>query len=156
MDHNSKKHRTVTAHVGDIPMSFEVGKIAKQAAGAVCVRWGDSIVLVTVCASTKPKEGIDFFPLTCEYIEKAYAAGKITGGFFKRETKPRDAEILNARIVDRSIRPLFPEGFHHEVQVIATVMSHDGEHNTDVMALCGASMALHISNLPFAIATGPL
>ncbi|MEI6805098.1 MAG: polyribonucleotide nucleotidyltransferase [Myxococcaceae bacterium] len=137
-------------------MTFEVGKIAKQASGAVWVRWGDSIVLVTVCGSTKPKVGIDFFPLTCEYIEKAYAAGKIPGGFFKRETKPRDAEILNARIIDRSIRPLFPEGFHNEVQIIATVMSHDGEHDTDIMALCGASMALHVSNLPFATDSGPI
>jgi polyribonucleotide nucleotidyltransferase len=156
MDHNSKKHFTVSALIGDTPMTFEMGKIAKQAAGAVWVRWGDSIVLVTVCASNKPKEGIDFFPLTCEYIEKAYAAGRIPGGFFKRETKPRDAEILNARIIDRSIRPLFPEGFHHEVQVIATVMSHDGEHDTDIMALCGASMALHVSHLPFATDAGPI
>ena len=156
MDHNSKKHFSASALVGDVPMTFEVGKIAKQASGAVWVRWGDSIVLVTVCASTKPKEGIDFFPLTCEYIEKAYAAGRIPGGFFKRETKPRDAEILNARIIDRSIRPLFPEGFHNEVQVIATVLSHDGEHDTDVMALCGASMALCVSNLPFATDSGPI
>lgn len=156
MDHNSKKHFTASALIGDVPMTFEVGKIAKQASGAVWVRWGDSIVLVTVCASTKPKVGIDFFPLTCEYIEKAYAAGRIPGGFFKRETKPRDAEILNARIIDRSIRPLFPEGFFNEVQIISTVMSHDGEHDTDVMALCGASMALHVSNLPFATDTGPI
>ncbi len=156
MDHNSKKHFTTSALIGDTPMTFEMGKIAKQASGAVWVRWGDSVVLVTVCASTKPREGIDFFPLTCEYIEKAYAAGRIPGGFFKRETKPRDAEILNARIIDRSIRPLFPEGFHNEVQVIATVMSHDGEHDTDVMALCGASMALHVSNLPFATDSGPI
>lgn len=156
MDHNSKKHFSTSVLVGDVPMSFEMGKIAKQAAGAVWVRWGDSVVLVTVCSSDKAKEGIDFFPLTCEYIEKAYAAGRIPGGFFKRETKPRDAEILNARIIDRSIRPLFPEGFRNDVQVIATVMSHDGQHDTDVMALCGASMALHVSKLPFATDAGPI
>ncbi|MES2504939.1 MAG: polyribonucleotide nucleotidyltransferase [Myxococcota bacterium] len=156
MDHNSKKHHTLSVNIGDVPMTFEVGKIAKQAAGSVWVRWGDSAVLVTVCSSSKPRAGIDFFPLTCEYIEKAYAAGRIPGGFFKRETKPRDAEILNARIVDRSVRPLFPEGFFNEVQIIATVMSHDGEHDTDVMALCGASMALHVSPLPFALQSGPI
>ncbi|MBL4819235.1 MAG: polyribonucleotide nucleotidyltransferase [Deltaproteobacteria bacterium] len=156
MDHNSKKHHSLTAKVGDTPMEFEVGKIAKQASGSVWVRWGDSVVLVTVCASSAPKEGLDFFPLTCEYIEKSYAAGRIPGGFFKREAKPRDTEILTARIVDRSIRPLFPDGYRNEVQVISTVMSHDGEHDTDVMALCGASMALHISELPFATESGPI
>src|SRR3989338_10758723 len=123
MDHNSKKHFRTSADIGDTPMIFEAGKIAKQASGAVWVRWGDSIVLVTVCTASKPREGIDFFPLTCEYIEKAYAAGRIPGGFFKRETKPRDAEILNAPIIYPSIRPLFPEGFYNEVQVISTVMS---------------------------------
>ncbi len=156
MDHNSKKHYLTEAKIGDLPMTFEVGKIAKQAAGSVWVRWGDSVVLVTVCAASAPRAGIDFFPLTCEYIEKAYAAGRIPGGFFKRETKPRDAEILNARIIDRSLRPLFPEGYRNDVQVIATVMSHDGEHDTDMMALCGASMALHVSEIPFALSSGPI
>ncbi|MBH1988917.1 MAG: polyribonucleotide nucleotidyltransferase [Myxococcaceae bacterium] len=156
MDHNSKKHFQVSVQIGDVPMVFEMGKVAKQASGAVWVRWGESVVLVTACASDQPREGIDFFPLTCEYIEKAYAAGRIPGGFFKRETKPRDAEILNARIIDRSLRPLFPEGFRNDVQIIATVMSHDGQHSTDVMALCGASMALHVSNLPFALSSGPI
>lgn len=156
LSHNSNKYHTVQATVGDKPMTFEVGRIAKQAAGSVWVRWGDSVVLVTVCASNSAKEGIDFFPLTCEYIEKTYAAGKIPGGFFKREAKPRESEILNARIIDRSIRPLFPDGFYNEVQVIATVVSHDGEHDTDVMALCGASMALHVSEIPFGLESGPI
>lgn len=156
LSHNSNKYHTVQATVGDTPMTFEVGRIAKQAAGSVWVRWGDSVVLVTVCASSSAKEGIDFFPLTCEYIEKTYAAGKIPGGFFKREAKPRESEILNARIIDRSIRPLFPDGFYNEVQVIATVVSHDGEHDTDVMALCGASMALHVSEIPFGLDSGPI
>jgi polyribonucleotide nucleotidyltransferase len=137
-------------------MTFEMGRIAKQASGAVWVTWGDSVVLVTVCAAAEARAGQDFFPLTCEYVEKTYAAGKIPGGFFKREAKPREGEILNARIIDRSIRPLFPDGYLNEVQVIATVMSHDGEHDTDVMALCGASMALHVSEIPFANDSGPI
>lgn len=154
--HNSQKYQTVSAQVGELEMTFEVGKLAKQAAGSVLVRWGDTAVLVTACVSDSVREGQDFFPLTCEYLEKTYAAGKIPGGFFKRETKPRESEILNARIIDRSIRPLFPEGYFNEVQVIATVVSHDGEHDADVMALCGASMALHVSNVPFALESGPI
>ena len=156
LSHNSLKYVEKSAAIGDVPMTFEVGRIAKQAAGAVWVRWGDSVVLVTVCAANEAKVGADFFPLTCEYVEKTYAAGRIPGGFFKREAKPRDSEILNARIIDRSLRPLFPDGYRNEVQVIATVVSHDGEHDTDVMALCGASMALHVSHIPFAVLSGPI
>ena len=156
LSHNSLKYAEKSAAIGDVPMTFEVGRIAKQAAGAVWVRWGDSVVLVTVCAANEAKVGADFFPLTCEYVEKTYAAGKIPGGFFKREAKPRDSEILNARIIDRSLRPLFPDGYRNEVQVIATVVSHDGEHDTDVMALCGASMALHVSHIPFGVLSGPI
>lgn len=153
--HNSEKFHKNQVSIAGEPFIFESGKIAKQALAAVWARWGDSIVLVTVC-SGKAREGIDFFPLTCEYLEKTYAAGKIPGGFFKRETKPRDAEILNARLIDRSIRPLFPDGFVDEVQVIATVVSHDGVHDTDVLALNAASMALHASSLPFSLASGPI
>ena len=153
---NYNKHYIVSAEIGNTPIYFEVGKIARQASGSVMVKWGESVVLVTVCSSDTARDGIDFLPLTCEYIEKAYSAGKIPGGFFKRENKPRDAEVLNARIIDRSIRPLFPDDFFYDIQVIATVMSHDGEHDTDIMALCGASMALHISPLPFAVKSGPI
>lgn len=156
LGHNSAKYFQTQALLGDMPMTFEAGRIAKQAAGSVWVRAGDSVVLVTVCASSEAREGIDFFPLTCEYIEKTYAAGRIPGGFFKREAKPRESEILNARIIDRSIRPLFPDGYFKEVQVIATVVSHDGQHDTDVLALCGASMALHVSDIPFANESGPI
>ena len=156
LDHNSSKYFKTEALVGDVPMTFEMGRIAKQAAGSVWVRFGDSVVLVTVCAADEAKAGADFFPLTCEYIEKSYAAGRIPGGFFKREAKPRESEILNARIIDRSIRPLFPNGYFKEVQVISTVVSHDGEHDTDAMALCGASMALHASHIPFAVQSGPI
>ncbi|MFZ9889767.1 MAG: polyribonucleotide nucleotidyltransferase, partial [Myxococcota bacterium] len=155
-DHNSEKWHALTVDIGEAPIRFEVGRIAKQAAGSVWVSRGGSTVLVTVCASDKPREGIDFFPLTVEYVEKTYAAGRIPGGFFKREARPRDHEVLNARITDRSIRPLFPDGFRNEVQVIATVVSHDGENETDTLALCGASMALHVSNIPWAENSGPL
>ena len=154
--HNSDKFHRNEVLISTEPFIFECGRFAKQAQGAVWARWGDSIVLVTVCSSDKVREGTDFFPLTCEYLEKTYAAGRIPGGFFKRETKPRDAEILNARLIDRSIRPLFPDGFFNEVQVIATVVSHDGEHDTDVLALNAASMALHISDLPFSLEHGPI
>lgn len=154
--HNSSKFHSVQAQVGPTPMTFEVGRVAKQAGGSALVRWGDSVVLVTACASKEAKSGADFFPLTCEYVEKSYAAGRIPGGFFKRETKPRESEILNARIIDRSIRPLFPDGFFNEVQVIATVMSHDGEHDSDVMSLSAASMALHVSDIPFGDSSGPI
>lgn len=127
--------------------SIETGRIAKQAAGAVLVRYYDSVVLVTACLGEE-KEG-DFFPLTIDYVEKTYAAGKIPGGFLKREGKLSDAETLTSRLIDRPCRPLFPDGFNREVQVIATVMSADGEHDTDVLALCGASAALSISEIPF-------
>ncbi len=154
--HNSDKwHEVVIDGVGDEPMKFEVGRVAKQTAGAVWARWGDSVVLVTVCGATA-REGIDFFPMTVEYVEKTYAAGKIPGGFFKREARLRDAEILNCRIIDRSLRPLFPEGYKNEVQIIATVVSFDGQHDTDVLALCAASMALHVSPIPYAETSGPI
>lgn len=127
--------------------SIETGRIAKQASGAVLVRYFDSVVLVTACMGEE-KEG-DFFPLTIDYVEKTYAAGKIPGGFLKREGKLSDAETLVSRLIDRPCRPLFPDGFNREVQVIATVMSADGEHDTDVLALCGASAALSVSEIPF-------
>lgn len=154
--HNSEKFHRNEVLIAKEPFVFECGRFAKQAGASVWARWGDSIVLVTVCSSGKAREGANFFPLTCEYLEKTYAAGRIPGGFFKRETKPRDAEILNARLIDRSIRPLFPDGFFEEVQVIATIVSHDGIHDTDVLALNAASMALHVSNLPFSLPHGPI
>ncbi len=153
--HNSDKWHEIKVDVGDVPMQFEVGRVAKQAAGSVWARWGDSVVLVTVCGA-QAREGIDFFPLTVEYIEKTYAAGKIPGGFFKREARPRDAEILTCRIIDRSLRPLFPEGYKNDVQIICTVVSFDGVHDTDVLALCAASMATHLSSIPFADTSGPI
>jgi polyribonucleotide nucleotidyltransferase len=154
--HNSSKwHEVAIDVVGDEPMKFEMGRVAKQTSGAVWARWGDSVVLVTVCTAPG-REGMDFFPMTVEYVEKTYAAGKIPGGFFKREARLRDAEILNCRIIDRSLRPLFPDGFRNEVQIIATVVSFDGQHDTDVLALCAASMALHVSPIPYAETSGPI
>jgi len=128
---------------------LETGKVARQAPGSVVVQYGDTIVLCTAVAASSAKPGIDFFPLTVNYQEKAFAAGKIPGGFFKREGRPSEKEVLTSRLIDRPIRPLFADGFRNETQVIATVLSHDLENNPDIPALIGASAALTISGLPF-------
>ena len=130
-------------------MVLETGRMAKQANGAVCVQYGGTVVLVTACMSGEIRENQDFFPLTVEYQEKTYAAGRIPGGFFKREGRPSESEILTARLIDRPIRPLFPEGFLNEVQIIAVVLSSDGENDPDILAVTGASAALSISDIPF-------
>jgi len=130
-------------------MTFESGHLAKQANGALTVRYGDSMVLSTVCAASEPKLGFDFFPLTVEYREKSYAAGKIPGGFFKREGRPSEKEILSCRIIDRPIRPMFPKNFRCETQVINFIISHDQENDTDVLAMTGTGAALSISDIPF-------
>jgi polyribonucleotide nucleotidyltransferase len=135
--------------IGGRVLSFETGRFAKQANGAVMVRYGDTMVLVTAVASDEVKADQDFFPLQVEYREKTSAAGKIPGGFIKREGKPSEKEILSARLCDRPIRPLFPDNFMNETQVIATVFSYDGENDADVLAACGASAALTISDIPF-------
>lgn len=132
---------------------IESGKWAKQANGAVVVTCGGTVVLVTACMSKTPREGIDFFPLMVEYQEKTYAAGRIPGGFFKREGRPTEKEILTSRVIDRPLRPLFPEGFFNDVQVVASVLSSDNENDPDVMAIIGASAALMVSDIPFA---GPI
>ncbi len=128
-------------------LTIEAGRIAKQAAGSVLVTYGETVVLVTACYGAD--KDADFFPLTVDYVEKTYAAGKIPGGFFKREGKLTEKETLVSRLIDRPCRPLFPEGFTREVQVVATVLSSDGENDADVLAMCGASAALTISDLPF-------
>ncbi|WP_043339120.1 polyribonucleotide nucleotidyltransferase [Belnapia moabensis] len=130
-------------------LTLETGKIARQADGAVMARLGDTIVLCTVVGSRNVKPGQDFFPLTVNYQEKAFAAGKIPGGFFKREGRPSEHETLVSRLIDRPIRPLFPEGFRNEVQVIATVLSHDLENDPDMVAMVGCSAALTLSGIPF-------
>jgi len=132
---------------------LETGKVAKQANGAVTIQYGGTVVLVTACMSKEIRDGQDFFPLTVEYQEKTYAAGRIPGGFFKREGRPSESEILTARLIDRPVRPLFPKGFLNEVQIMAIVLSSDGENDPDVLAVCGASAALSISDIPF---NGPL
>nr|MDQ3032219.1 polyribonucleotide nucleotidyltransferase [Myxococcota bacterium] len=139
--------------IGDRVVTIETGRIAKQAQGSVLVTCGESIVLVTVCGTTDPRPGIDFLPLSVDYVEKTFAAGKIPGGFFKREGRLRDAEILTSRLIDRPCRPLFPEGYRNEVQIVATVLSFDTENPTDVLAMVGASAALHMSPIPWA---GPI
>lgn len=128
---------------------LETGKIAKQANGSVTVQYGGTVVLVTVVMSHQIREGQDFFPLTVEYQEKTYAAGRIPGGFFKREGRPSESEILTARLIDRPIRPLFPKGMLNEVQIMAIVLSSDGENDPDILAVTGASSALSISDIPF-------
>lgn len=135
--------------LGGRKLSIETGKLAKQANGAVVIQYEDTIVLATAVASKKPLEGIDFFPLTVEYREKAYAAGKIPGGFIKREGRPSDNEILSARIIDRPLRPLFPDNFKNEVQIMVFVLSADRENDPDVLGVIGASAALGISDVPF-------
>src|SRR5499426_521383 len=131
------------------PLRFETGKLAKQASGAVVVRYGDSVVLVTACRAGSPREGIDFLPLTVDYREYTYASGRIPGGFFKREGKPAEKEVLTSRVIDRPIRPLFPSGWRYESQIIALVLSADQENDTDVLAITGASAALALSDIPF-------
>ncbi len=135
------------------PMTFETGRIAKLAHGAVLITYGESVVLVTAVSSAEDRPGLDFFPLTCDYVEKSFAAGKIPGGFFKREGRQRDEEILTSRLIDRPCRPLFPEGYKKDTQIIATVLSLDKSNPTDVLALTGAGAALHISDIPWA---GPI
>src|SRR5437660_12573602 len=130
-------------------MTIETGKVAKQADGAVVVRCGGSMVLATCVAAKGAKEAQDFFPLTVEYRERAYAGGRIPGGYFKREGAPVKKETLTSRLIDRPIRPLFPEGFANEVQVICLVVSGDQENDPDVLAINGASAALCLSGIPF-------
>src|SRR5262245_55519050 len=135
--------------VGRHTLSIETGRLAKQADGAVIVRSGDTMVLVTACTAPTPREGIDFLPLTVDYKEYTYASGRIPGGFFKREGKPTEKEVLTSRLIDRPIRPLFPSGWRNETQVIALVLSADDEHDSDVLAITGASAALAVSSIPF-------
>src|SRR5512144_2677185 len=141
-------HRT-EIDLGGRKISLETGKVAKQANGAVVVRSGDSVVLVTACANEEPKPGASFFPLTVDYREYTYAAGRFPGGFIKREGRPTEKEILTSRLIDRPIRPLFPEGFSCETQVIGLVLSADPELDPGPLAIVGAAAALAISDVPF-------
>jgi polyribonucleotide nucleotidyltransferase len=137
--------------IGGKPIVIETGKLARQADGSVTVRYGDTVVLVTAVASKTPREGVSFLPLTVDYRESAFAAGKIPGGFFKREGRPNEKETLTSRVIDRPLRPLFPDGWRFETQVIGLLLSMDQENDSDVLALTGASFALGISDIPFPI-----
>src|SRR5690606_24051217 len=121
--------------------------------GSVLVSSGDTVVLVTVCGTQEARPGIDFMPLSVDYVEKTYAAGKVPGGFFKREGRLREHEILTSRVIDRPCRPLFPDGYRNEIQIVATVLSVDKENQSDILALTGASAAIHMSPIPWA---GPI
>ncbi|MDD3850787.1 MAG: polyribonucleotide nucleotidyltransferase, partial [Firmicutes bacterium] len=148
------KLETFSLQLAGREMVFETGKMAGQASGAVLIRYGDTAVLVTATASEQPREGIDFFPLSCDYEEKLYSVGKIPGGFIKREGRPTEKAILTSRLIDRPIRPLFPKGFRNDVQVIATVLSVDRNNSPEIAAMIGSSAALSISDIPFYGPTG--
>jgi len=135
--------------LGRQTISIETGRLAKQADGSVIVRSGDTMVLVTACTAPTPREGIDFLPLTVDYKEYTYASGRIPGGFFKREGKPTEKEVLTSRLIDRPIRPIFPAGWRNETQIIALVLSADADNDSDVLAITGASAALALSSIPF-------
>jgi len=142
--------KTYKVEIGGRDLSFETGRLAQQASGSVLVRYGESAVLVTAVISDSMREGIDFLPLTCDYLEKAYAAGRVPGGFFRREVgRPSEKETLTSRLIDRPMRPLFPKGLYKELQIMATVLSGDPETDPDIPALNGAAAALEISNIPF-------
>lgn len=138
-----------TTELAGRKLTVETGKMAQQANGSVVIRYGDTVILVTATASKKPREGVDFLPLTVDYEERLYAVGKIPGGFIKREGKPSEKAILSARVIDRPLRPLFPKGFRNDVQIIATILSVDQDNSPDVVAINGASLALCISDIPF-------
>lgn len=147
-------YKTYRTALGGRLLQVEIGKIAQLANGTATVRYGDTVVNVTVTASDEPRADIDFFPLSCDYEEKMYAAGKIPGGFIKREGRPSEQAILNARLMDRPLRPLFPDGFFNDVQVIATVLCVDPDCAPEIVAMIGSSIALSISDIPFNGPTG--
>ena len=141
---------TFKTHINGKPLTIQTGKIAKQASGSAVVQFGETIVLVTVVAEKDEREGKDFLPLSVEYQEKIYAAGRIPGNYFRREIgRPSEREVLTCRLIDRPIRPLFPKNYFYETQVIATVLSTDKENDADVLAMVGASAALEVSDIPF-------
>ncbi len=146
---NNLKVSTREMEWGGRKLVIETGKVAKQATGSVVVTYGGTKVLATVCAAKEAKADQDFFPLTVNYQEKYYATGKIPGGFMKREGKPSEQEVLISRLIDRPIRPLFPDAFKNEVQIICTTLSHDQKTTSDVVAMIAASAALAVSGIPF-------
>ncbi|MEN8714247.1 MAG: polyribonucleotide nucleotidyltransferase, partial [Verrucomicrobiales bacterium] len=144
---------SITCQVGAHDMKIETGKMGKLADGAVTVQVGDTVVMVTAVSQTKVREGQDWFPLSVEYKEKAAAAGRFPGGYFKREGRPTEKEILTCRMTDRPLRPLFPKGYLYDTQVVSLLLSADGVHDSDILSMNGASAALVVSDIPFA---GPI
>src|SRR3989441_11078239 len=144
-----KKYLKESIKLGDKELTVETGRIAKQADGSVVIRYGDTMLLVAAVSASTAREGIDFFPLTVEYRESNYAAGRIPGNYFRREGRPNEKEVLTSRMIDRPCRPLFTEGYRNETQVIASVISADPDNNPDVVAITGASCALYLSDIPF-------
>jgi len=144
-----KKYLKESIKVGDRELSVETGKVAKQADGSVVIQYGETMLLVTAVSSRSPKEGLDFFPLTVEYRESSYSAGRIPGNYFRREGRPSEKEVLTCRLIDRPVRPLFPDGYRFETQIVGTVISSDSENDPDVIAITGASCALYLSDIVF-------
>src|SRR5256884_4696410 len=144
-----KKYLKESIKLGDKDLMVETGRVAKQAGGSVVIKYGDTMLLVAAVGALSTREGIDFFPLTVEYREANYAAGRIPGNYFRREGRPNEKEVLTSRLIDRPCRPLFTEGYRNETQVITTVISADPDNNPDVVAITGASCALYLSDIPF-------
>src|SRR3954469_17167340 len=144
-----KKYLSESIKVGDQELSVETGKVAKQADGSVIIRYGDPMVLVAAVSARTPREGLDFFPLTVEYRESSYSAGRIPGNYFRREGRPNEKEVLTCRLIDRPVRPLFADGYRFETQIVASVISADADNDPDVIAITGASCALYLSDIPF-------
>src|SRR5436305_2273930 len=144
-----KKYLKESIRVGDRDLTVEVGRVAKQADGSCVIRYGDTMLLCTAVGALTPREGIDFFPLTIEYREAFFAAGRIPGNYFRREGRPNEKEVITCRLIDRPCRPLFTEGYRNETQVVASVVSADTDNNPDVIAITGASCALYLSDIPF-------
>ena len=153
MNKNLNNPKQVTKDINNQTITIETGKLAKQANGSITLSCGKTTLLATAVQSKEPKEGIDFLPLTIEFSEKMYAAGKIPGGFFKREARPSTNSTLIARLIDRPLRPSFPKGYHNDVQIIITVLSYDPTVSIDPLAIVAASAALSVSNIPF---NGPI
>src|SRR5215468_12355069 len=145
----NKKYLRESIKLGEKELSVETGKVAKQADGSVIVRYGETMVLVTAVSARTPREGLDFFPLTVEYRESSYSAGRIPGNYFRREGRPNEKEVLTCRLIDRPVRPLFPDGYRNETQIVGTVISADADNDPDVIAITGASCALYLSDIPF-------
>ena len=145
----NKKYLNESIKLGNQDLIVETGKVAKQADGSVVVRYGDTMLLVAAVSARTAREGLDFFPLTVEYRENTFAAGRIPGNYFRREGRPSEKEILTCRMIDRPVRPLFADGYRFETQIVASVISADSDNDPDVIAITGASCALYLSDIPF-------